>query len=341
MSLTAPTTVLGVAFQGKIQSAIGTAASLSSSTDGLLLYIGDGLPSQPSPLKYAYDGNGVGRSLGVNGQSKRTPPAGRYYESELKIVARGKGSAYSSSAVLPSNEFHRLMIASGFTATFSTNKWVYTPGSSMLGLTYEHYIAGKKYAFQDWLCDWSYEAPGLAPPIHTFKGMGLATALPTTASLQAVTYENLTVLPPLAVAVLGVLGSFTGANIKSHSFKLGRVLGPGRVRQNASGGHIGFLPEGIYPMWDVEIEEEAFVGSPFHTSSGIDADALKEAGTGIACSFSYVQGTGNNWKTGSAQAQIVGDVTPGNDGAAATVKFTLAGYNSTPVLNDSMYAEMY
>ncbi len=323
----------------KEESVYGTAVSLSNTTDGCNPYV-DSLPDAPTELEFEFDGN-IGQSAGTLAPQKSTTPAGMFRQWPFKALFKGIGSAYTSSAVIPPYEVHRFLKAAGFDATFVTNKWEYTPtaaGTGYTSLTVEEYAQGEKWAMAGSVFDWSYEAGNLGVPMHTFSGKALPS-LPSDSALPAVTVLNPSGIPPVAQALVHNIGLFAAAKIKSHSFKLQRQLFA-RVRQDASGGHLGFVPGRMEPIIEIEIEKEALVGGAFHTSAGLDADAIRRAATSVSFSMLYAGSTGNNWRIDFAQCQVK-KVQHAADNTIATFKLTLKAHTSTPSANDAMKVTLY
>lgn len=323
-----------VGILAKEEAVYGTAETLADASDGCTPYIGDGDPPAPEKYEYVFDG-GLGRAPGTLAPTKRTTPNGRFRQGQFQCLPKGIGSAYTTSAVIPPREVHRFLKASGYDATFVTDHWEYTPtahGAGYTSLTLRQYSQGMQHDQVGVICDFSWEANGLGAPVWTFDWRGVAS-LPTDVSLPAVTYLGTAIIPPVASATLTTIGSFTAGMIRKVSYKRGRNVDAARIAQNLAGGHAGFVPGGAAPMMDIELERTALVGSPFHTSAGVDAEALMAAATSIAVDVTYTGGTNNAWKHAFAQAQLVG-VTPGNDGPLATVTLSFAAHASTPALND-------
>lgn len=323
-----------VAVLAKEETTYNTAVTLAGSADAIEIYIGDGLPPAPEGLDYAFDGK-IGRANGTLAPRKRTTPNGRSRKFEYKVMPKGAGTAYTSSAVLPPLEVHRFLKASGLTATFSTDRWLYTPtaaGTTFTSLTTEHYQQGEKWAQAGVLLDFGIEANDVGVPIFTFRGAGTAS-LPVDASSPAMTYATGTVTPPTAASVTAIIGSFLLADVKSMTYAHNREFdNSARLRQNVAGAHLGFFPGNCAPMLTFEIDKTNMVATPFHTTAGLDVESLKAAATSIPVSYS-VGTTPNAWKVEFANAQLV-DVKHANDNAYATMSLSFAAHPSTIALND-------
>lgn len=328
----------------KEEAAYGTAETLADASDGATEYVGDGDLAPPTTVDYVYDGS-LGRAPGTLAPQKRTTPNGRYRMGQFRALPKGAGTAYTSSAVLPPREVHRWLKAAGYDATFSTDRWLYTPtthGAGYTSLTHRQYAQGFQYDQAGVIADFGYETQGLGVPIWTFDWRGLSSALPTDLALPAITYAATTVIPPVSAAVVSNIGTFAfGVSaLRKVSFKRNRKIDTPRLNQILAGGHAGFVPGGASPTIEMEIERTALVGTPFHTTGGIDGEALMAAATSVAINLTYVGGTGNNWKHDFAQAQCT-KVTPGADGPLALVTLTFAAHASTPAANDFETITLY
>lgn len=327
--------VIGVL--AKEETTYGTAITLADASDGCTPYIGDGDPPVPTPVEYVYDGN-LGRAPGTLAPQKRTTPNGMFRAGQFQCLPKGAGTAYSSSAVLPPREVHRFLKAAGYDATFSTDRWLYTPtthGAGYTSLTLRQYSQGFQYDMTGVLCDFSYESSGLGVPIWTFDWRGLLPALPTDLALPAVTYAATTVIPPVAAAVVSNIGTFAfGVSaLRKVTYKRNRKIDTPRLNQTLAGGHAGFVPGGAAPVIEIEIERTALIGTPFHLTTGIDGEALMAAATSVAINLTYGGTVTNKWKHDFAQAQCT-KVTPANDGPLATVVLEFSAHASTPAAND-------
>jgi hypothetical protein len=305
-------------FQGINQTAWGTAETLTPATDGLYPYLGDGLPPAPFPFGYLFEG---GRGRAVNSLLKlpMVVPAGRAAETQFQGFFKGAGTAYASAAVLPPNEVHRFLQWAGFDATFSTNKWLYTLTAAGLGYkfgTYGYYAQGKSHLLRDVLADWSYVIDGVGIPIHTFNLRGVVSANRATLALPSITYPRETVDPPVAKAGTYLLGSYILPIVQKGGFTLGRQFGNPRARVTEVDGHMGWVPTGFDPEMTFSIEQTALESTPFHASTGLDPDKLKEAMTGITVSQQVGTVSNNRWSVSMTNAQC-SKAEPANDDAIA------------------------
>lgn len=330
-----------VAVLAKEESVYGTAVTLAGADDAIEVYIGDGLPSAPAGLDYAFDGK-IGRANGTLAPRKRTTPNGRSRKFEHKVMPKGAGTAYTSAAVIPPLEMHRYLKASGLTAAFSTDRWLYTPtaaGTTFTSLTVEEYLQGEKWAQAGVLMDFEIEANDVGVPIFTFRAAG-TSSLPVDASYPTLTYTRGAVTPPTAASVTAIVGDFLLADVKSMKYAHNREYdNSARLRQNVAGAHMGFFPGNCAPVLTLEIDKTNMVASPYHTTAGLDVEQLKAAATSIPVSYSV--GTAPNaWKVAFANAQLV-EVAHANDNAYATVSLTFAAHPSTIALNDYVTISLF
>lgn len=317
-----------IGFLAKEEANYGVAEVLSNSADGFNPYIGDGDPEAPAALEYVFDG-ALGRSAMTLAPQRRTTPAGRARQGSIQVLPKGAGTAYTVS-VLPPNEVHRLLKGSGFDATFSaspTPQWSYTPtpaGTTYTGLTLRQFTQGSQYDHTGVLMDLSFETQGLGVPVFTFNYRGIAS-LPADQSQPAITLQATTVVPPIASAIVGTIGAFTGATIRRVAFRSNRSIDTARVAQTIAGGHAGFVPGGMEPELEIEIERP--------TRATFDPEAELQNATSRAIDVTFGATQYNRWRVSLPQAQLTA-VTPGAEGPLATVTLVYRGFASTPTAND-------
>lgn len=318
-----------IGFLGKVEATYGSAESLSNSTDGFNVYIGDGDPEPPTPYEYVYDGK-IGRAFGNLVPQIRTTPNGRFRMGQHKVLPKGLGSAYSTSSVLPPNEIHRWLQACGFDATFDTDHWEYTltaHGTGFKSLTYNAYLQGSLYPMTGVLGNLSFETQGLGVPVWTIDYKGLAAVDPTDAAVPSLTVLAPSVIAPVSAGMTVSIGSFTNAVVRKIAFRQNRNIDTARIDMQLAGGHAGFVPGGSAPELEIEIERPA--------RSTYDPEAVRDAATVEAISAAWDGGTANAWSIDFPQAQLA-SVTPGNEGALATVSLVYTAHASTPSANDAL-----
>lgn len=324
-------------FLGKEETTYGSAVSLSTTADGIQLQF-ENRDYPAITLDYAFNGD-LGPSVGNLGNVLRAVQSGRSFKYEAPTRAKGGGAAYSAS-VLPS--IHRLLKASGFDAALTTTtgaeKYTYTPsapGTTYASLTTNLYAHGVLYPGVGVLADWSWDAPNNGPPMHRFTLNGFLSADASRAAAPTITYPLTSVQAPLASSVAITLGNHsTSAVCVSSSFALNREIFP-RVRQTASGGHLGFVPRGRSPEFKVTLEAKNFVSSPYTGADTYDPYKLEETGQSIAFAITFGSTQYNKWTMTAAQAQVVKAEPRVVDGVAC-FELTVRPYTSTPVAADDL-----
>ena len=320
----------------KLETTYGTQVTATTTADGFLLSYTDRNQGAPVTVGYAFDGS-YQVAPGTLGNAKRVPPSGKFIQGDLPHRFVGAGATYTT-AVFPSP--HVLLRASGFDATLAAAKYTYTPtaySATYASASVDLYARGEKYPAYGVLANWSYQWDGLAPPTHTFSIKGISGAV-TDVTLPSITGAGgygLSVLPPGSAGLTLVIGSFTtnAVGIRG-AFNLNRDLAE-RVAGTASGGHLGFVPGGRKPEFRVTVEDTAFVGSPYHTSAGLDPFLLREAGTEIACSIKFGSVANNEWTHTMSTAQLV-DITPSANGPTACWDLVFQPNPSTLIATDDM-----
>lgn len=317
-----------IGFLAKEEADYGTAETLSNTLDALNPYIGDGDPEAPSAFEYVYDG-ALGRAAGNLAPQRRTTPNGRFRQGTIQVLPKGLGTAYSASAFAP-NEVHRLLKASGLDATYSaspTPQWTYTPtahGTTFTSLTLRQFAQGSQFDQTGCLLDWSFETQGLGVPVWTYNWRGVASA-PSDQSMPAMTLQATSIIPPVASAIVGNIGAFTTATIRRVAFRLNRNVETARVAQNLSGGHAGFIPGGMAPELELEIERPA--------RATFDPESELASATSRAVDVTFGATQYNRWKLSLPQAQLM-TVTPGAEGSLATTTMVYRAFASSPTAND-------
>jgi hypothetical protein len=162
-------------------------------------------------------------------------------------------------------------------------------------------------------------------PIFTFDWRGIAGSLPTDVSLPALTHQATTVVPPIGPGMVANIGALSTAVVRRAAFRLNRSVDTARIQQNLAGGHAGFVPGGMAPELELEIERP--------TRAVYDAESVMSAGTSAAVDVTIGTTQYNRYKLTLPQAQLIA-VAPGNDGALATVTLTYRAFATTPAAND-------
>lgn len=322
----------------KVQTAAGTSIALTT-TDGLQLSYPDRNVGAPFTINYAFDGK-VGVNPGNLSDLPLSQPGGKSFTGDLPVRFKGAGAAYSASSKPALADL--LLKISGFGATLVTTSgsesYTYAPDTPTAAPTTASmgmYARGELWPLMDCVANWSYTFDNPGPPTHTFSISGRANGDVTDVTLPSITYPNLSVDPPNANGITMVIGSFTtNAVVYGGSFNLNRTIEP-RVALTSGTGHEGFLGGGYSPEFKVTVEDTAFVGSPYHTSAGLDPIKLREAATKITVSVQFGSTQYNKWKHTFSNAQLY-DVQPSANGRAACWDLTFKPSSSTPISVDDM-----
>jgi hypothetical protein len=319
-----------LAFLAAIETNYGVAAALNATTDTVLPYLGDGDPPAPTPVQYLFGGN-IGRSPAVLGPQRNTTPAGRFREGEIPVLVKGLGSPYSASA-FPPNEFDRLIRAAGFDRVFSATpsaRHIYTPtpaGLTYASLTLRQFAQGDVYDHVGVLCDVRMETQELGVPLWTFPYKGIMTALPAAGAMPALTPQAPLVIPPVAQAIVANIGAWTGVGIRAVRFRLNRTIESARMDMTAAGGHLGWVPAGMRPELELELERPA--------RGTFNPEAEFNSATSRAVSVEFAAGANNRYTIAFPQAQLANSPAPGAAGSLATVTLVFRAFASTPTSND-------
>lgn len=323
----------------KIETTYGTSVALTTTTDGLQLSFPDRNVGAPLTISYAFDGK-VGVNPGNMSDLPLATPGGKSFTGDLPVRFKGFGAAYSA-ANKPSLADILLRI-SGFSSTLVTTSgsesYTYAPqsvtaayASASMGM----YARGELWPLKGVIANWGYTFDNPGPPTHTFSISGIANGDVTDVTLPSITYPNLTVEPPTANGIAMVIGSFTtNAVVYAGSFNLNRTIEP-RVALTSGTGHEGFIPGGYSPEFNVTVEATAFVGSPFHTSAGLDPIKLREAATKITVSVTFGSTQYNRWTHTLSNAQLY-NVQPSANGRAGCWDLTFKPSSSTPISLDDL-----
>lgn len=311
----------------KEEATYGTPETLSNTADGINIFIGDVDPPAPSAYEYVFDGN-LGRAASTLAPQRRTTPNGRFRSSEFQVQPKGLGTTYSAPAP-PPRDVHRALRACGFDWTFSatpTPQWTATPtaAGTIVGHTVRQFSQGSQYDVSGALGNLNFETQGLGVPIWTINWTALAS-LPSTQALPAITIEAPAVIAPVASAITCTIGAFTTATVRRVAFRQNRSIDNPRLAMNLAGGHAGFIPGGMAPELEIEIERPV--------RATFDPEALLASADSRAVTVQFGSTQFNRWNVSLPQAQLSA-VTPGNEGPIATVTLVYRAHASTPTAND-------
>lgn len=280
----------------KAEASYAAGGSLSATTDAIFaaerLLLGE--------LKYLQTGE---RPLGPDsgGRTHELPATGRFDDGITPVIhGRGAGSAYSASVF--SRDLHVFLKAAGFAHAFSGGAGseiiTYTPSrlranwvSAVLGA----YTIEELVTISGFWCDAEFTIEDAGPAVFRFPGKGILAAVPSDAAVPAMTFQNPNTQPPIGINMAVALGSYAAAAVRRITFKLNRKISNAIPNLSATAGLYGFNMSPEYdPQLTLRCEATSLVGSPYHTSSGVNPAELRERKTAIAIGFGHgTGGTGN------------------------------------------------
>jgi hypothetical protein len=150
-------------------------------------------------------------------------------------------------------------------------------------------------------------------------------ALPSDAAVPTITYTPADSPPVLENAVV-TIGTYLAGIVRSFEFDGGRPEPSPRADINVAGNHAGFSRSTpITPSIKIVLEATDLVGSPYHTTAGLDPYQLAELATTIALQLKWGSAANNIFQIDAAQAQLAEVPTLEEDGATAiwTLNFDL------------------
>lgn len=319
----------------KAEASYGAGGSLSNTTDGFELWLAAKVASLLE-MGYLEDGD-MGFQMAGLGEAAHVPPSGVWVKPQLPFFFRGPGAAYSASV---NSVLHRIALACGFDATVVT-----TPGSEKIDYTVTPYSAtptsllGKFISRSEEITadglfgNLTIEGRDGKPWLLTANLVGRRTGDPIARAFGTVTYPLQTVTIPLGCPAAIVFGSYTAAVLRSFRLDLGRTIENARPNLNVAGYHAGYQPGAWKTRISAVFEATSLVGSPFHTSAGLNVYKLREAATQIA--FTAQQGTAqyNRLKIAAPRLQLV-DYKPTMDAGVACWDTTWKPVPSLPTATD-------
>lgn len=334
----APSKVLHVlGLLAKVEGTYGTAVTLSTTTDGVLLQYPDKTVGAPVELDYANDGT-MGANVASLATPDRTAPTGRSLKGDLPMRWRGPGTTFGATTVPSIHTFARM---SGLTPTLTSGSYSYAPTAPGTGYesgTLAMYARGELWPAAGCLSNMQINFADAKPPIFMFPTRGISSALPTDVTAPTITYPTLPAVP-LGTGILFTYDSFTAGVVYSGSFDLNRDLETARVALTQSGGHLGFVPGMRNPTLKVVVEQTAFVTTtPFNSAALLNPYAIREAALTKAAVIKWTDSLytiGNSIQLSSTRAQLV-DAKPTNIGNIACVELTFEFKESTPGANDDL-----
>lgn len=320
----------------KAEASYNAGGTVTATADGFLL----AEPTTPT-ITPLHDGSRrPSAPPAMGGNMRRVPPTAFEIAFPILHEAKGAAAAYSASA-FPS--VHRAVLGSGFTGAVTTTggseRWDYTPDAlsatptSLLG---ELYARKEKYPFAGgYLTLDSIEAAELGVPLWTFGLRGILGTI-ADAAIPAVTYPTLTTEPPRAVNIGFTLGDFAAnAVVRSWALRMNHEIAA-RANQNAAGGHAGFSRGRRNPVFECLVEAPNLVGSPYHSSTGIDPWNFFANATEVAAQLSIGSVQYNRYSLLFGRVQMAQPVQLEDDGPTALYRLTLQVNPTSMSLNDDV-----
>lgn len=321
-----------MALLAKEQTNPDVAEVLSTSTDGCDIYIGDGDPPAPEPVTPTFNGRVTsGRGAGALAPRRAMAPNGHFRAGMYEQRLKGAGTTYSA-IVFPPNEIHRWLKACGLDVAYTatpTPRHIYTPtppNTAGTILTIADYRQQDLQTLRNVLCTFEMESMDNGAVKITFRYVGLADNVATNTVTPAPTLTYHAVIPPESVNFTLSIGAVT--NIVARKFKLtqNRSYETARKAINLAGAHVGWVPGGMAPVLELEIERP--------TRAVYNPEANWRSGVQEAITLDIGGTVNNQWTIALPQAQQDKEPTPSNDGPNALVSLTFGARVSTPTAND-------
>jgi hypothetical protein len=251
------------------------------------------------------------------GEVARAAPGGRFGTVQLRMEARGSGTAYAAAASRP--EVDVLLRAAGFTPTNTGDTWTYDPADNPAETcTVYGWRAGMLYKLVGCVAHARLTARAGQRAFWTFDVTGAMTTDPAAASLTTVTTNN--TIPPLFVGSAVAIGSFVyagGLLVRSVDLDV-----PVTVATRDAAGH----PDGLvgYAITDrrVRLTEEIEMPDPATFEPFALSKQAGSGGTSTIGSFQIGATQYNRVKVDHGQWSL-GVPQPGDNAGIAT--YTLTG----------------
>lgn len=233
----------------KLEASYGGGGTLAGATDGVeLVEVAD------LALSVIHDG-ARGQNPANGRPRKRAVPAGFAGAITPRFEFRGLGSAYGAAAYVP--DIHVPMRISGHSAVFTTNKWTFTPATTLAGLASgvaELYARGQKYVLEGIYADMVMTVEDNGAVFFDFPMQGMVDTNPTDVAVPAITYSSM--VGPRAVGIALTIGGVAVAGVRRLQLNAGRTIFP-RTDLNAA-DHGGFgLALRRQPTLEVTLEAHA------------------------------------------------------------------------------------
>lgn len=306
---------------GKSESGYGTAATMTTTVDGILL-----MEEAVAQIGYLHDGEHA-PNAGSGGMWRPAAPSGKYAKFTAKCEVRGAGTAYAAATLPP--DVPVLMLASGHSKTVATTGGsesvtfanITPPLVAATSASFDAYARGMKFPMTGAYADFGFDLEAGGFIVFNFDVQALCGA-PTDVTLPTITYSA--VQPAKAASITLTIGSWSPV-VRKVSFKKNAVI-TARADANQA-GHAGFAIGRRAPEITITVESPAIAtGDPW-------GDQL--AGTARAIALTVGATQYNRVKFNAAQAYLKADgIKEGSDGGIATLDLTYRLATSTPGAED-------
>lgn len=296
--------VTGIILFAKNETTYNAGASLSGTTDAIRLVD----PRPEFSIDYTYDGS-RGQANWSGGNFRHGSPTGRTTQGTVNIEVQGSGSAYQASSNTPPN-WHRFLLASGFSGSFATNTWTYQPvplGTTPSSLAMAVYTRGELWPVSGSYGNVTFKADGPQPAVFSFDLMGMLGDPSDQSSPPSRTYLVPTVIPPNATDISLSLNGWTSAVVRSVEYSHGLEIVP-RTDINAATGHNGYTIGKRAPKLTVLIETPLL--------SDYNYVSINKNATVQAISFQIGSTTGNKVGFSLPYCYLM-NISPSSDGPTA------------------------
>jgi hypothetical protein len=315
-----------------VEASYNAGGSPATSTDGVQL-------AELPQLVIGYANDGA-RSMppGTTGYQRKVGASGRTGARRSRLSPRVPAPRIRRASRRTSQAAARGGLRRGGDTTGGSEKWVYTFSPGPVGyasLVANLYARGELYPLQGIYSDFLIGADGPVVPLAEFAVQGCSVRSAIASRRRAIAYPLSTIDPPKAANITFSYGNYAAnAIVRKWQIKA-RPRDRAALNQNA-GGHAGFSIGRRTPQLEVTYETPVLVGSPFHSSSGIDPYHLFDLATTLAVALTVGAVQYNKYKISSASAQIMSPPTLDADGPTALTTLTLQLNPSAQNLNDDV-----
>jgi len=273
---------------------------------------------------------------GSYGQLKQNIKSGRSAKGNIICELKGQASAFTTSS--QTIEFHELILASGFSASYASATWSYNADAAGLNVipasvAMQVYSRRELTSISGGMCNMTIKADAGKAAEVTFAVEGLAGILPQdVATVPQPFYSCSAVLPALLENANFLIGNYSSSVIQSFEFDMGRKL-TARPSANAPLAHAGFVADKRDPVIKLKIE------APLQNQ--LDVHQAMDVGTVMPITCVLPGNAGSNFGFNFANAQITA-VASSVTGLIATWDITFGAYlNPTGSGNDDVIITVF